>query len=566
MQTKKNVIINFITANRIVILFAFLFGFFSIVANVLVPIFLGKFYQLALHTNSTRGGIFDRIFGEISNINSYFICFGLLIAGKFIFNYFEKYFSGISGELFSKSIREKLFSKQLASPLNIHNRKETGMYLLRYGGDLSSVQNYLTKGIISFINDCLFLVFALIVLCMIHVELGIIVILSLPFIFLFTFFLNSKLKKFTRKRRNIRSVNLAFVTSRLNALLTVKAFNRQAIEQDKYNKGSTELFNYGKKYYMRHSFIYALLPLMLYSMLGVVLITAYRINNSGNANLDGSVILIFIMLMINTMPVLRRVIKVNFVWQAGDVSFKKLLAIFNTEDEDTINDVKSQNIESYDIEFKNVYFGFAPSNYIFEKLSFKVKSNTLTIIKGKQGSGKSTLLKLILGLYNATEGEILIGERDIKTISKRILRKNITIVSYEFPLIGKTIFEAISYSRKDEKRASAINMLQRLNFRIDNQQNLLDYPIKEGGRNLSAGQKKLLLIARALLTNKKILLLDDPFLDLDSTFKSQIFDIIDKLQDTHTIVMITQDESFFKNYEQIIQLSKSSISPIGIIN
>ena len=557
MYTKKNIILSFIALHRGIIFCALLFGFLSILATVLVPVFLGKFYQLALHTHSARGGIFDKIFGNISDIGTYFLFFATLLLVKFIFNYFEKYFSGISGELFSKDVREQLFEKQINSRLNVFERKDTGAYLLRYGGDLSSIQNYLTKGIIAFINDCLFLIIAIAIFFIIHPQLALIIIISFPLIFISILFINKNLKKINKKRRNIRSVNLSFVASRLNALLTIKVFNRENIEQEKFSKGSVNLYVQGKKYYTWQAFINALLPFLLYTMLGWVLFVAYKINNDGYSPVDGSVILIFIMLMINTMPVLRRILKVNFIWQAGDISFKKLLLIYNAEQELKSKD-QELKIESGKIKFDKLSFKFENGIQIFKNLSFEISENGIVLVEGVQGSGKSTLFKLLLGLYDYHEGQASIDGKEIKSISKHLLRKNVALVSDELPLIGKTIFEAISYSRKEEKRSAAYNMLKKLGFVTQQDESILDQPLKEGGKNISSGKKKLLLIARALLTNKKILLLDEPFSDLDTSFKTNLCNTLNQLKLKHTILVIDQDKNYSFGYDQVIQVSSVS--------
>ncbi len=220
-MTKKNLILNFIKDNKGFAIGSVVFGFVSILNTLLIPLFLGKFYQLALRTHSTRGTIFDKIFGDLERIDTYFFLFGALILLKLIFDYCYTFFLGISGERFSKNLREKLLLKQLSTQLNIHQQKETGMYLLRYSGDLTSTQNYLTKGVFSFAKDCMFLVLAIILLSIISIPLALIVIIMFPIIFLVVILLNKRLKKYTKERRNIRSQNFSFVSSRLGSLLTI---------------------------------------------------------------------------------------------------------------------------------------------------------------------------------------------------------------------------------------------------------------------------------------------------------------------------------------------------------
>jgi ABC-type bacteriocin/lantibiotic exporter with double-glycine peptidase domain len=554
MQTKKTLLTAFIKSNRKVVIASFLFGFLSIVAIILIPVFLGKYYEVALHRHSTRGKMFDVLFGHVKSVEVFFLVFVALILVKFITDFLMKYFLGITGELLAKNIRERLFFRQLNSKLEVHQKKETGLYLLRYSGDLSAIQHYLTKGIITFFNDCLHLILAIIVLALLNVKLTLVLLASYPVIFITILYLNKRLKVLTGKRRNKRSNNLSFVSSRLNALLTIKAFNRQSIENEKYRKGSTELFEYGKKYYKLYSLIYALLPFMLYSMLALILWIAYDMKNHSNHKIHGHDLLTFIMTMVNVIPVLKRILSVNFIWQAGDISFTKLLRVYNARQEVLYNE-SDKDISSGSVEFRNVSFAFSKGATIIKDLSFNFPSNSLVLITGGHQSGKSTLFKLITGLYEAKEGEVLIGKTDIKEYSKLLLRKKITILSDEFPLIGKSVFETISYSRKEEKRAPAFQMLQKLGYvKGTDDESVLDEPIFENGKNISYSQRKILMLARALLTNKKILLLDEPFEGLDEVLIQKIVAIIEEYRVNHTVLIIDRNQQHALQYDVELQL------------
>lgn len=557
MQTKKTLLIAFIKSNKKVVLASFLFGFFSIVATILIPVFLGKYYQIALHRHSTRGKMFDVLFGHITGIKIFFLVFAMLIIFKFITDFLMKYYLGITGELLAKNIRERLFFRQLNAKLEVHQKKETGLYLLRYSGDLSAIQHYLTKGIITFINDCLHLVLALIVLALLNVKLTVVLLASYPVIFISILYLNKKLKVLTRKRRNRRSNNLSFVSSRLNSLLTIKAFNRQTIENEKYRKGSTDLYEYGKKYYKLYSLIYALLPFMLYSMLALILWIAYDMKHSHH-KIHGHDLLTFIMTMVNVIPVLKRILSVNFVWQAGDISFTKLLRVFNAKQEITQYET-AKEIESGSIEFKNVSFAFSKGTKIIDDLSFKVPSNSLVLVAGEHQTGKSTLFKIIMGLYEAKEGDVILGKINIRDYNKLLVRKKVTILSDEFPLIGKSVFETISYSRKEEKRLPSFVMLQKLGYAKEHEDaSILDQPIFENGKNISYSQRKILMLARALLTNKKILLLDEPFEGLDEVLIQKIVPIIEEYRSNHTVIVIDRNKQHNLQYDFELQLVKNN--------
>jgi ABC-type multidrug transport system fused ATPase/permease subunit len=544
MYSKSGLVSDFVKNNRFLVAEALFLGITNILLGVLIPIFLGKFYQLALHTHSPRGKVFDSLFYGINDLHTYFMVFASLIAMKFALNFGQKYLVGIISETFIRDLRVKLFSKHLITRLDVLHRKETGKYLLRYTGDLSAVQNYLNKGMIAFLNDCILILTTLAVFTFIEPRLTVIIMVSFPLMFLIVFAINQNLKKITRKRRNIRSNNLSFVASRLGALLTIKVFNRETIESDKFQKKTETLYDAGISYYRLYALINSLLPLMLYTMLGLILYVASELNRSGHARIHGSQILIFIMLTINALPVLRRILQVNTVWQTGDISFEKILKILNAEEENR-DKTGYAPIVAGELDLKNVDFQFEENNPIFRQLNIKAGPKGIYLISGPQGIGKSILFKLLLGLYDPNAGVVMVDTNEIKKISKYGLRKSITMVSDELPLIGNTIFEAISYSRKEEKRSEAEQMLSRIGFPNKEGLQVLDTPVVEGGRNFSSGERKLLMIARALLTKKKILLMDEPFRDLDGLYVDQVSYILDSMRKDKTI-LITDKEGIGK--------------------
>lgn len=559
MLTKKALLVNFYNENKGKIIAAILFGFLSILTTVLIPVFLGKFYQLALHTHSPRGKLFDSLFGHIKHISSYFIFFSGLVLLKFIFNYFEKYFSGVSSEKLSKNIREKIFAHQLYTQFEVHSKKETGLYLLRYSGDLTAVQHYLSKGMIGFVNDCLFIVVALVFFSLISLSLTIVVAVSFAIIFLVIYSYNKNLKKIIQKRRTTRSLNLAFITSRLMAILTIKIFNRESIEIEKFTKKSDELYDIGIVYVKKYAFVNALLQLLIYTMLGAVLFAVYAEKRLLEEKMDGAVLLVFIMIMVNTLPVFKRILKVNLVWQAGNVSINKIVKILNAKEElrESVTDIK---INSGQIEATNLGFGYSNESFVFRDFSFFIKPKSLVLIEGKQGLGKSSLFKLLLGLYQANEGQLLIDNIPIEKIGRQLLRKNVSMVSDELPLLGTTFFEVVSYSRKEEKRAAAEQLLIELGFDSDITNSVLDNPVHDGGKNLSAGQRKLLKIARAVLTRKKIMLFDEPFANLDIASKIKVASLINRIKSKYTILVIDTNREVSLDYDQIISPPIQSVS------
>ncbi len=493
-----------------------------------------------MNTHSARGKIFTSLFGEVNDIYTFLFLFISLLTTKLIFSYFKSLLIGIVSERFSKSLRESLFESQLFTEIKVFEQKKTGNYLLRYSGDLGAITKYLTKGIIGFINDLIFLILTLLFFLSINVQLTLIIVVSFIVLFGVFFLLNQFLKKITAQQRDLKSQNLGFVSARLNALSTIKSLNRETVEVNKYLKKSDKLYNASVSYHKLHSLIDNLSPFFLYLMLIAVLETAYFINHSENSTIDGAQILIFIMMTINIIPVFKRIIKVHLIWQSGDISFQKMLALLNISIEKN-KEVINSNIKYPTILFENVTYFKDDKSVLFNNLSFEISKAGIYRINGEQGSGKSTLFKILLGLYKIDLGKIEIGSININEINPSVLRKHITISSDELSLLGDTLFEVVSYSRKEEKRTEVEKILYELGY-FTEERNNLDAKIIDGGKNISMSEKKILSLARAFLTNKKLILLDNPFSGLDLQSKKKVIEKI-RSEKEKKIILIVSNES-----------------------
>ena len=535
MLNKFDVIRSFAVKKRGIITGAFVTGVISTGCSVIIPLFIGQYYNIVFHSQSSRGAIFEKLFGHIESVTFFLIVFGLFLLFRLLLTFLEKYFIGLTGESFSNSIRQQLFSKQLHTELSTFESKDTGVYLLRYSGDLKSVQDYLTKGIIQFCYDCFFMLGAFILLYILNAQLAFIFALAIPVLLITNAILNKRLKAITGQRRNLKSRNLAFVATRLKSVLTIKLFNRESIEADKYNKRSTELFKIGKKYQAIAAFMQALYPFILYTSLLAILWVAYLQVNSDNKIIDGSTLVTFIMLVISIIPVFKRLLRVNMIWVSGNVSFSKLLLLFNANEENKAKTPKINRIKG-SLKAEGISFKYS-NDFVLQNINFTIEPGTITSLAGPQGSGKSTLFKLITGLYPLEKGKLFIDNYLVAEISKHILRKNITIISDNLPLLGRTYFEAVSYSRKEKNRAAAKALLTELGIFAGSENDILNKQIIDGGRNISNGEKKLLNIARALLTNKKIILMDEPFTDLSPKAIDLVCKCIEKRRGKHTIII-----------------------------
>jgi ABC-type multidrug transport system fused ATPase/permease subunit len=515
-------------------------GMIANIFVVLIPVSLGKYFDFLFGFQSHRAAFLDLLPLSFWNTLPQYLSFLLvLILLKWLFQYIQRYQMAFLGEKFVKDLREKLFQQQLKIQSVIYDDRGTGRYLLRHSGDLKSIQNYFTRGIIRFSTDIFLLLVAFGFLFWLHKIIFAIIVGGFVLIVLFIFFLNKILFKISVNQRNTRSGLLSFVNRQLQATKTIKAFNKDTTEIGKYNKRSSSLFGVSLRFQKIYNLIYVSVPALLYLILVGVLYYIYVLKQQGSVLFETSEMLGFVLLFITILPIFRRVLRVSTIWELGNISFDKLLKVFELPVEPDTAELRRYNFTKGAIEFKAVNFSYNKEYKVFEKLNFSIQPNCINQVRIGNGEGKSTLVKLFAGLYPPDKGKIYYDGQAIDSLELKSLRKKITFISDEFPLIGRTVFEVISYSRSKTKMPKAQSILEAFQQNIPLKMQLkLSDKVMEGGVNLSKSQLKMLQYIRAALSKKPIVLVDEPIRNLEKTTKKNVLNWLHHNANSKTIIFL----------------------------
>ncbi len=546
MNRKWNIIKTFIKTDKhgLLIILALATGLCYNILTILIPISIGKFYELSFGFSSHRLAAFKFIpFMDAPDFEAFIFFFFSLVLLRLLFEYMNRYSISLVGERFSKILREQLFENQLQITMEVYNSKGIGKYLLRYSGDLKSIQNYIKNGLIRFSQDVVLLIIVMIAIGYFDLFLACIVGGCICISSVLLWLINKELYKASLDRRNTRSGMLSFVNTRLRGILALKAFNKYQPEEKRYRKRSDKLYLIGKRYSRIVALLQALIPAITYTMLGGIMWYVFHSsNNPDKTTLEGSSLLVLILLIISILPVLRRTLRVSIVWKLGNISFAKLIDIFDLPKE---NRLPFEHVKLYDgdITIQNVSFSYPnTSKPIFENLNLVFKAQTTTLLRGTSGSGKSTLVRLLLKFFSPSKGTILYGGLGSCSLSEKTIRKHVTVVSKDFPLYGKNVYEAICYNRKEEKKLEATLLLEKLQQHEDKKTNLhLETPIGDLGCNLTSGQQKILMYCRALLTKKSILIIEEPLQELNVKTQELILGLLNSFHEQKTLILINEE-------------------------
>ncbi|WP_315122053.1 ABC transporter ATP-binding protein [uncultured Clostridium sp.] len=258
----------------------------------------------------------------------------------------------------------------------------------------------------------------------------------------------------------------------------------------------------------------------------------------------------------------------GFAAQYGTIRYfklasKKLIETYNKPQ--MSYKYEETNFENYDIEFNNVNFQYEEGESTLKNLSFKAKEGTMTALIGPSGSGKTTVTSLIARFWDTSDGTIKIGGQDIKDINPDSLLKHISMVFQDVYLLNDTVYNNIKLGNQKATKEEIIKAAKIANCHefIENLENKYDTLVGEGGSTLSGGEKQRISIARAILKNAPIILLDEATASLDADNELEIRKSIKNLTENKTVIVIAHRLNTIKDADQIIVLNKGTIEEKG---
>lgn len=519
MTTTKRIIYTFFSQHRRLAMIVLSLDFFSNVITLFIPLIITQTYSVLFGYQSARGRLLEQ--SGIPWSHSFFnwlLLLTIIIIVKGISDYLKKQQRGKLIETFLYWLRDKLFRHQLRMDIKQYEERGIGRYLLRFSGDLSSVQQFLSKGILQFAADAMLVIMGIGLIFWLDSRLGILMLLTLALLGVVVWFINQQIERLEIERRDERSALLSFINVRLLNILSLKAFNKETPELNRFNKRANTIKSLGLSYHHWAALLDATIPFFLYLMLAVAFGCIFYWKGIGYEFYPEKIFAV-VLILIYLRGILTRILRVGLVWKKGKIALQKLEKLFQLPLEATYINLE-QDIVPPALIFDQVGLQF-DKNIVVKELSFTLTSNQIGLIIGESGTGKTVITKLIAGLYAPSSGKIYLGKHSFETLHPKSARQQFTFVSSAFPLYGKTIGNAIAYSPRHKEKAKKIfhrwqilfPQLRTLNF---------ETPLREAG-SLSASQRLLLAWLRAILTKKPFFILDDAFLNLDVTTTQQLW-------------------------------------------
>ncbi len=460
------------------------------------------------------------------------------------------------------SLRTDAFNNVLGLDLAFFENKSSGRLMAILNDDVNQLETFLDNGANRLVQTATtvlviggtFLYISPLVAVFAFIPIPIIIFGSLRFT-------NRIAERYTKIRNDIENLN-ANLSNSITGILTVKSFNREKKESERITLSSNEVksANY-HAIRLSAAFIPIIRIAILFGFTATLLI-------GGFLALDGEIkVATYSVMLFITQRLLWPLTELGVIfdsYQKAMASFRRIINLKNTSP--TI-DNGTEKLTSFNkkIEISNLNFEYVKNFPVLNDISIYINKGQTTAIVGSTGSGKSTLIKLILRLYDSTSGEIKFDGKNIRDLELNSLRNKIGLVSQDIFLFEGTVFENIAYGNLDAKdeevwEAARLSESDKFINLLPNKENTI---VGERGQKLSGGQRQRISIARAILKNPEILILDEATSAVDNETEAAIQRSINTLKEGRTVIAIAHRLSTIRNAEIIYVLEEGKVVESG---
>ena len=535
-------------------------------ASLIVPQIIANALDDALHI--------DPITLKVTGNMRLLVTYGLVILGvsllRGVFTFGQNYFSEFIGQKVAYDLRNKLYDRIQRLSFAFHDKAQTGQLMSRATQDVEGVRFSLSGGLVRMVYIVTMFVGISVIMFTMNWSLTLVSFACLPFIGYLAITLVNKLRPlWTRIQQQMASMGTV-LQENLSGIRVVKAFSRHNFESDKFGKEARILYDDQIRIARIQAFGGPSMTFL--TTIASALILWYGGLQVISGHLLAGQLTEFYIYLALLVPPIRMLGPIVDLTSRGIASGQRIFEILDTESavKEKPNAIVLSNIKG-DIKFQGVNFSYQGTNLyetsgnILEDINFEVKSGEMVALLGATGSGKTTLVNLIPRFYDVTAGKIMVDDIDIKDVTLASLRRNVGIVQQDVFLFSGTLRDNIAYGavNASEGEIIAASKNAQLHDFISTLPQGYDTWVGERGVTLSGGQKQRLAIARTLLIDPRILILDDSTSSVDTETEYLIQQALRELMKGRTTFVIAQRLQTVKDAQQIFVLDKGRIVERG---
>ncbi|MFO8100159.1 MAG: ABC transporter ATP-binding protein [Salinibacter sp.] len=496
----------------------------------------------------------------------YYICGAILVATwlRAVAAYYAEVLATISRSRIVEDLRMRLVDQLLSVNLSFYSKTRSGQILNSIITEIGRTTTALGIFFTVVTRGSLLIVY-LALMFWISWQLTLLVLFLL---ILLSAGLTQLISRVRRQGTKVTEASGAF-TERINefisAVRTVIAYNRQPFERDRLEDTVNDLAESVVETTRRRSAIRPLSEAVIGTLLVVfIVITVQFFVVSGDLGI--AFVLTFLFALFRALPIVHEMNGLRSQWAENRAGLANVAALLRSEDKPYLEDGSQPARQLQDaIAFENVTFGYTPNEPVLKDINLRIEAGKMTALVGSSGAGKSTLADLVPRFYDPDHGHILYDGVDLRDLRQHALRERIAVVSQNTFIFNDTVTANIAYGNPDapfQAIRQAAEEANAIHF-IEDMDHGFDTPLGDKGMRLSGGQRQRIAIARALLKNPDILILDEATSSLDSVSERLVQQSLDRLMDGRTVLAIAHRLSTIQNADWVVVIEDGRIVEEG---
>lgn len=478
--------------------------------------------------------------------------------------YIDSFYNEKVAQYIADDLRRKMYHHLQHLSLSYYDTHQTGKLISTITADVSTIQSFASSTLLNILVDCLTILGMIGVMFYLDSDFTLVALAVTPFLLFFVSHFKKAMKKATREVRKDQSNMFVVLQKGLESIRAVNAFGRQDYEEARLKRVSQDTVDAALKARRVKSFLSPVVTITVSACTAFVLWRGAHLVVNGVMTIGS--LTIFIYYMSKFFSPVQDLAKMTSTIAQVAVALERIQSILETDSitKEIPNAIKPQRLKG-EIVFDHVIFSYNEESPVIEELNLTINSGQRIGICGPTGCGKSTIVGLIARFYDPVSGRILIDGTDISQFTLDGLREQIAFVMQDTILFYGSVRENIAYGKPDateEEITEAARMANATEF-IDKMPHGLDTLVGERGVTLSGGQRQRIGIARAVVRNSPILILDEPTSSLDTESEKIVMEALENLMVGRTVIIIAHRLSTIRNVDKIVVLANGKIAEQG---
>ena len=510
---------------------------------ILVSAIIGSFIPF------TISKIIDNSQAVFNFVNNQVLVVGLFIIQALLTTLGNFNFVDIA-ELESHQLRNQIINRILNAKAKSLDTLSIGKIPSHIDNNIKTIQEYKAKSLPNFINALAILAVTLFFLFKLDTNLSLLLLVLLPILAIViipvTIFAGKYANAFQKENANY----IEKLSNIFNNILYLKSLNAQQEISNNLDENNDRIKEFSSKNNKVNAFIQPFLLLVVIGIIAVIFMFGGRRVSDGAITVG--TLIAYLLYVFQLLSPVTGISSFFADKQRATANYEEINSYLELESEQSNGNENLNSIQQ--IEFKNVSFKYDQTNVI-NNLNLNIKAGEKVAIVGESGAGKSTIFKLLLGFYNEYDGEILVNNQNLQNYNISNLRDNIALIPQENSIVYSNLEQFLKLGQKELNNVQTNNVLTELNlaekFNLTNNSiDQVDFGM--GGKNLSTGEKQRILVAKAILAKKEMILMDESTSAVDANLENQIFTMIDKYYANKIVLSIAHRLSTVKYVDRVI--------------